>query len=126
MKKMMIALVAMLVMTMSANAQSNNNGGKISFDRLSSYLELTINQIKPVKTAMAQFSSSMDAFYQLQDASKEGEAWEKIQTRHKKTMKKILSEKQYNKYVQIFDLTVKNTAEQMMNQDGQETASTER
>ena len=75
---------------------------------------------------MAQFSSSMDAFYQLQDASKEGEAWEKIQTRHKKTMKKILSEKQYNKYVQIFDLTVKNTAEQMMNQDSQETASTER
>ena len=38
-------------------------------------------------------------------------------------MKKILNEKQYNKYVQIFDLTVKHTAERMMNQDGLETVS---
>jgi hypothetical protein len=77
MKKMMIALVAMFVMAMSANAQSNENSGKLSFNRLSSYLELSINQVEPVKTAMAQFSSSMEAYYQLQDASKGGEAWEK-------------------------------------------------
>ena len=113
MKKMMIALVAMFVMTMSANAQSNDNG-KISFDRMSSYLELTIDQVEPVKTAMAQFSSSMEAYYQLEDATKGGEAWEKIQARHKMTMKKILSEKQYNKYIQMLDLTVKNTAERIM------------
>ena len=116
MKKMMFALVAMLVMTMSANAQSNENNGKLSFDRLRSYLELRINQIEPVKTAMAQFSSSMEAYYQVQDASKGGEAWDKIQTSHKKTMKKVLSEKQYNKYIQMLDLTVKNTAERMMNE----------
>lgn len=115
MKKMMIALVAMFVMTMGANAQSNDNNGKISFDRLSSYLELRVNQVEPVKTAMAQFSSSMEAYYQLQDASKGSEAWEKIQARHKKTMKKVLNEKQYKKYIQMLDLTVKNTAEQMMN-----------
>lgn len=30
-------------------------------------------------------------------------------------MKKVLSKKQYNKYIQMLDLTVKNTAEQMMN-----------
>ena len=78
MKKMMIALVAMFVMTMSANAQSNDNNGKISFDRLSRYLELKVNQVEPVKTALAQFSSSMEAYYQLQDTSKGGEAWEKI------------------------------------------------
>ncbi|MBQ6768964.1 MAG: hypothetical protein IJP74_06225 [Prevotella sp.] len=117
MKKMMIALVAMFVMTMSANAQSNETNDKLSFDRLISYLELTVNQVEPVKTAMAQFSSSMEAYYQLQDASKGGEAWEKIQARHKKTMKKVLNEKQYNKYIQMLDLTVKNTAEQMMNKD---------
>ena len=114
MKKMMIALVAMFVMTMSANAQSDNKS-KLSFDRLSSYLELRIDQVKPVKTAMAQFSSSMEAYYQLKDASKASETWDKIQARHKMTMKKILSEKQYNKYTQMLDLTVKNTAEQMMN-----------
>ena len=114
MKKMMIALVAMFVMTMSANAQSNDNNGKISFDRLSSYLELTANQIEPVKTAMAQFSSSMEAYYQLNDASKGGEAWEKIQARHKATMKSILDEKQYNKYIQMLDLTAKNAAEKIM------------
>ena len=123
MKKMMIALVAMFAMTLSANAQSNDNYGKVSFDRMSSYLELTIDQIEPVKTAMAQFSNSMEAYYQLKDASKGAEAWEKIQARHKMTMKKILSEKQYDKYIQILDLTAKNAAERMMNQDGQDTAS---
>ena len=123
MKKMMIALVAMVVMTMSANAQSVNNDSKLTFDRLSSYLELTVDQVKPVKTAMAQFSSSMEAYYQLKDASKGQETWEKIQANHKKTMKKILNEKQYEKYVQMLDLTVRNTAERMMSQDGQDTAS---
>ena len=122
MKKMMIALVAMFVMTMSANAQSDNKS-KLSFDRLSSYLELTVSQVEPVKKAMAQFSSSMEAYYQLKDASKGGEAWEKIQDSHKKTMKKILSEKQYNKYVSMLDLTVRNTAEQMREQNRQDVAS---
>ena len=114
MKKMMIALVAMFVMTMGANAQSNDNYGKLSFDRLSSYLELRVNQVEPVKTALAQFNSSMEAYYQLQDASKGGEAWEKIQARHKATMKSILDEKQYNKYIQMLDLTAKNAAEKIM------------
>ena len=114
MKKMMIALVAMVVMTMSANAQSVNNDSKLTFDRLSSYLELTVDQVKPVKTAMAQFSSSMEAYYQLKDASKGAETWEKIQARHKMTMQKILSKKQYNKYIQMLDLTVRNAAERMM------------
>lgn len=116
MKKMILALVAMFAMTMSANAQSNENQGKLSFDRMSSYLELTTSQVEPVRTAMAQFSSSMEAYYQLKDVSKGGEAWEKIQANHKKTMKKVLNEKQYNKYVQMLDLTVKNTAERMMDE----------
>ena len=114
MKKMMIALVAMFVMTMSANAQSENNDSKLSFDRLSSYLELTIDQVEPVKTAMAQFNTSMEAYYQLEDATKSQEAWEKIQANHKAKMNRILDEKQYNKYIQMLDLTVKNTAERMM------------
>ena len=114
MKKMMIALVAMFVMTMSANAQRVNNESKLTFDRLSSYLELTISQVEPVKTAMAQFSASMEAVYRLQDGSKAGEAWQKVQDSHKAAMKKILSEKQYNKYMQMLELTAKNTAERMM------------
>ena len=114
MKKMIFALVAMVMMTMSANAQSNDNNSKLTFDRLASYLELTVDQVEPVKTAMAQFESSMEALYQNHDAAKGGEAWEKIQARHKLTMKNILSEKQYNKYVAMLDLTAKNTAERMM------------
>ena len=113
MKKMMIALVAMVVMTMSANAQSVNDS-KLTFDRLSSYLELRVDQREKVKTAMAQFNASMEACYQLKDSSKAGEAWEKVQANHKKTMKKTLSDKQYKKYVQTLDLTVKNTTEEMM------------
>ena len=116
MKKMIFALVAMVMMTMSANAQSDDNNSKLTFDRMASYLELRVNQIEPVKTAMAQFESSMQAYYQLQDASKGGEAWEKIQARHKATMKNILSEKQYNKYVAMLDLTAKNTAERIQDQ----------
>ncbi len=116
MKKMFFALVAMVMMTMSAYAQSNDNNSKLTFDRLASYLELTINQIEPVKKAMAQFDSSMEAYNQLQDVSKSGEAWEKIQARHKATMKKVLSEKQYDKYVKTLDLTVKNTADRMTEQ----------
>ena len=114
MKKMMIALVAMFVMTMSANAQSVNNDSNLSINRLSSYLELRTDQVEPVKTALKQFTSSMEALYQLKDASKSAEAWEKIQDRHKATMKSILDEKQYDKYIQMLDLTVRNAAERMM------------
>ena len=67
---MIFALVAMVMMTMSANAQSNDNNSKLTFDRLASYLELKVNQIEPVKTAMAQFESSMEALYQNHDAAK--------------------------------------------------------
>ena len=116
MKKMFFALVAMVMMTMSVNAQSIDNNSKLTFDRLASYLELTVNQMEPVKKAMAQFESSMEAYNQLQDVSKGGEAWEKIQARHKATMKKVLSEKQYDKYVKTLDLTAKNTAERIMDQ----------
>ena len=83
MKKMIFALVAMVMMTMSANAQSNDNNSKLTFDRVASFLELRTNQVESVKTAMAQFESSMQAYNQLQDSSKAGEAWEKILARHK-------------------------------------------
>ena len=105
MKKMIFALVAMVMMTMSANAQSIDNNSKLTFDRLASY-----------QKAMAQFESSMEAVYQVENASKAGEAWETIQARHKQKMRKILSEKQYNKYVKTLDLTAKNTAERIMDQ----------
>jgi hypothetical protein len=121
MKKMIFALVAMVMMTMSANAQSIDNNSKLTFDRMASYLELRVNQVEPVKTAMVQFETSMQAYYQLKDASKGGEAWEKIQARHKATMKKVLDKKQYDKYIAMLDLTVKNTAERM--QDQQQLAS---
>ena len=116
MKKMFFALVAMVMMTMSANAQSIDSNSKLTFDRLASYLELRVNQIEPVKTAMAQFESSMQAYYQLQNTSKGGEAWKKIQARHKATMKNVLDKKQYDKYIAMLDLTVKNTADRMMDQ----------
>ena len=116
MKKMIFALVAMVMMAMNAKAQSNDNNGKLTFDRLASYLELTSNQIEPVKTAMAQFESSMEAYNQLQNATKGIEAWEKIQARHKQNLKRILSEKQYDKYVKMLDLTARNTADRIIEQ----------
>ena len=102
MKKMMVALVAMFVMATSVNAQSDNSSA--SFDRMASYLELTIDQVESVRTAMAQFDSSMAALYQHKEASKGQEAWEKIRARHMATMKKILNDKQYDKYFKFLKL----------------------
>ena len=113
MKKMMIALVAMFVMTMSANAQSVNDS-KLSFDKLSSYLDLRVDQVEQVKTAMAQFSASMEAYNQVKETPKAAQAWERIQAAHKSTMKKVLDEKQYQKYEQTLNLTIRNTAERLM------------
>lgn len=115
MKKLFFAIVTMLVMSTSVMAQSNNND-VLKFERMSNYLELTSSQIELVKTAMAQFSNSMEAYYQLKDASKGSDTWEKIQARHKMTMKKILSSKQYDKYVEMLNLTAKNTAEHIIEQ----------
>ena len=113
---MFFALVAMVMMTMSADAQRNDNNGRLTFDRMASYLELRVNQIEPVRTALAQFDKMLRTINLQQDASKAGEAWEKIQARHKQTMKRVLSEKQYSKYVSTLDLTAKNTAERVMEQ----------
>lgn len=114
MKKMIIALVAMFAMTMSANAQSSNDDNMLTVERLSTYMELTSDQMLPFKTAMEQFNVSMEAYYNLEDTSKGPEVWEKIKNRHMTTMKRILDKKQYDKYVQMFELTAKNTAERMM------------
>ena len=54
---MIFALVAMVMMTMSANAQSNDNNSKLTFDQLSNYLERTSNHIEPTKTKRTDFSS---------------------------------------------------------------------
>ena len=120
MKKFMIALVAMFVMTMSAHAQSENKS-QVSLDKIASYLELRVDQRDAFETATEQFSSSMEAIYQLQDPAKGMEAWQKIEARHKKTMKRVLDEKQYNKYMEMFELTAKNATERITEQ--QSTAS---
>ncbi len=112
---MIFAIVAMFVMTMSANAQGDNDK-VLTFDRVSSYLELRVDQVEPVKKAMAQLDSSLEAIYQLEDKSKGYEAWQKIEGNHKAKMQKILSQSQYDKYVEIFDLTAKNAAERTIEQ----------
>ena len=114
MKKFMIALVAMFAMTMSANAQSNNNyESQVTAAQIASYLDLRIDQQDAFNTAMAQFNSSMESLYKLQDPTKGLEAWQKIKARHEQTMKKVLNEKQYEKYMEMFELTTKNATEQI-------------
>ncbi len=115
MKKMIFALVAMVMMTMSANAQSGNKSAQ-TFDRLTNYLELRVNQIEPMRRTMVQFERSMEAYNQLQDDTKGVEAWEKILARHKTKMKKVLDKRQYDKYIEVLDLTVKNTADRIIEQ----------
>ena len=107
MKKIIFAIVAMLVMTMSANAKSNDSS--VFFKRMSCYLELDKNQMETVKVSMAEFNNAMESLSQKRGRGMGFRSANKIVDRHKKQMKQILSDKQYKKYEEIFDLTVRNT-----------------
>ena len=104
MKKIISALVVMFAMTMSVNAQSNDTS--MFFKRIGCYLELDKNQIETVEISMTEFNEAMDA---LTDLIAAGKTVDSIVNRHKKQMKLILNDKQYKKYEEIFDLTVRNT-----------------
>lgn len=106
MKKIISALVVMFAMTMSVNAQSNDTS--MFFKRIGCYLELDKNQIETVEISMTEFNEAMDA---LTDLIAAGKTVDSIVNRHKKQMKLILNDKQYKKYVEILDLTVRNTIE---------------
>ena len=107
MKKIIFAIVAMLAMTMSANAKSNDSS--VFFKRMSCYLELDKNQMETVKVSMAEFNNAMESLSQKRGRGMGFRSANKIVDRHKKQMKQILSDKQYKKYEEIFDLTVRNT-----------------
>ena len=106
MKKIISALVVMFAMTMSVNAQSNDTS--MFFKRIGCYLELDKNQIETVEISMTEFNEAMDA---LTDLTATGKTVDSIVNRHKKQMKLILNDKQYKKYEEILDLTVRNTIE---------------
>ena len=101
------ALVVMFAMTMSVNAKSNDTS--MFFKRMSCYLELDKNQMETVKVSMAEFNESMEALSHKRGRGMGFRSANKIVDRHKKQMKQILSDKQYKKYEEIFDLTVRNT-----------------
>ena len=44
------------------------------------------------------------------------ETWERIQATHKNSMKKILDGKQYDKWVKMLELTAKNHADRIIEQ----------
>lgn len=106
MKKIISALVVMFAMTMSVNAQSNDTS--MFFKRIGCYLELDKNQIETVEISMTEFNEAMDA---LTDLTAAGKTVDSIVNRHKKQMKLILNDKQYKKYEEILDLTIRNTIE---------------
>ena len=106
MKKIISALVVMFAMTMSVNAKSNDTS--MFFKRIGCYLELDKNQIETVEISMTEFNEAMDA---LTDLTATGKTVDSIVNRHKKQMKLILNDKQYKKYEEILDLTVRNTIE---------------
>ena len=120
MKKMILAFVAMVVTTMSANAQSNNR--EITFDRISGYLELTTEQVEPVRTAFAQFMESQKSVQNVQ-GSEQAEGWGKVIERHLDTMKKVLTEKQYQKYDTLLNQSILNAADRYQEQQGKPSAS---
>ena len=107
MKKIVFAIVLMFAMTISVNAKSNDSS--VFFKRISCYLELDKNQMETVKVSMAEFNEAMESLSQKRGRGMGFRSANKIVDRHKKQMKQILSDKQYKKYEEIFDLTVRNT-----------------
>lgn len=110
MKKMIFALVAMVMMSVSAMAQ-NDEGQSAKIGRLSRYLELTIKQMEPVKKAMMQFAESQKSVENLKPEQM-AEGWSKVLSSHRRTMKKILDGKQYQKYDAMLNNTIKNNTGQ--------------
>ena len=108
MKKIVFAIVVMFAMTMNVNAKSNDSS--VFFKRISCYLELDKNQMETVKVSMAEFNESMESLSHQRGRGKGFKSVNNIVDRHKKQMKQILTDKQYKKFEEIFDLTVRNTA----------------
>ena len=67
------------------------------------------NQMETVKVSMAEFNESMENLSQQRGKRMGFWTANKIVDHHKKQMKQILSDKQYKKFEEIFDLTVRNT-----------------
>jgi len=114
MRKMIFALVAMVMMSGSVMAQSNN-GRELTFERISSFLDLTIEQMEPVRTAMSQFVESQKGVANLKPEQL-AEGWSKVISRHRETMKQILNEKQYQKYDSLLSTTLVNAADRYQEQ----------
>ena len=106
MKKIVFAIVLMFAMTISVNAKANDSS--VFFKRISCYLELDKNQMETVKVSMAEFNEAMESLSQKRDRGMGFRSANKIVDRHKKQMKQILSDKQYKKFEEIFDLTARN------------------
>ena len=116
MKKMIFCLMAMVMMSVNVMAQSENNGSHaLTFDRMSQFLELRIDQVEPVKLAMTQFVDSQKAVENLPD-DKLAKGWGKVIDQHRQKMKKILDEKQYEKYETLLNTSIKNTADRYQEQ----------
>ncbi len=120
MKKMILALVAMLMMTTAVMAQSENNNtaddGALKMERICSYLDLTSSQLEPVQSSLAQMGESLKALGQIQEQEKVQTAWVRIRDRHLKQMRNTLNDRQYDKYVELFTTTTQNTAERLLSQ----------
>ena len=110
MKKTIFALVAMMATALTSLAQNETamqttNDPTIKFERICENLNLTAEQREPVKTAMMQLSASLQSLDKAQSDEEMGTTWDKIHTRHLQTMQRILTKKQFERYVQLFELT---------------------
>ena len=90
------------------NENAKTNDSSVFFKRISCYLELDKNQMETVKVSMAEFNDAMENLSQQRGRGMGFRSAHKIVNRHKKQMKQILSDKQYKKFEEIFDLTARN------------------
>lgn len=128
MKKIIIAIVAVVSMTMSVSAQegsqANNSADKTqtttvdtkdievpNFDKLCRHLDLTTSQREAFKPVMQQFYSYLDQVSRQTDPAKAGKMFFNAIDAHKFALGKILTADQQTEYWKIMETTLKNYAE---------------
>ena len=117
MKKYLIMLVMLFTMNAVMFAEDNNMNETEKFEKydfnvntrkLASFLELTEDQVYAVESIAGELSNDMKfAFYENSNDSRQ-KVVDNIVKKNIKHMSYVLTDKQYHKYLQVFNATLNN------------------
>lgn len=116
MKKFFIMAVMLFTVAFGANAETNNDTNvasieaytfNVNYRSLTRYLDLSIDQVEPMKEIHATFSKSMLIAAQMDEESQR-KFIDNVINYDLRQVRYVLNEKQYRKYVTILNATMRN------------------